>query len=465
MSMTVVAAACATGLAVQGGMALWIALLVAAAIYAVLLSTHAVVRRAGVPDMRGGSTQRRTSAKAAVSAHPQLPPTPIQSAHDAAALRPAADRHTEYWPAHAPAEGSLSATKADLFHVRPDRADHALGTAGEALHTARDHDTHGAEFYDAELPAMAHPAPLSQRDQDFEHLQGLIRQLAFDTRDAGAQRPPAPVPAAAFARQPAPTLEDAPPNASRIGTEHRWLADAIARENVNVYLDPIQGLSERKPRHFEVSVRLLMEDGAEIKHRDVMAAARLTGMLPQLDAIKLPRVARVARRIQDSGQASAVLTSVSGESLADQIFHDAASHAIGDGQGGHLVLGYAQYEVRAFGPAHWQALTELANWGLRFALEEVVDLDMDFGLLRARGFEFVKLDAAVLLDGMPGAGGVVPPADLCRYLGELELSLIVGHIDDEWTMSQVLACGAALGQGALFGAPRPVRADVMAPDL
>lgn len=470
--MSVVAGAFAAGLAMQGGMALWVALLVAAGIYAVMLSTHTVVRRAGAQVSRLGNAKRKTSTKSATDARQHWSHALSPVAHEAASVAPVAGHgRTDHGVIHTGTEPSIDATQRDPFHFRPDRAEHQLAVTSEPFI-----DTRGHEFYELALPARAVPAPLSphdaaplsqrdtipssQRDRDFEHLQGLIKQLAFDTRDAGAQRQRAPAVTDFAARHPTPTQQDAAP----VAPEYHWLADAILRENVNVYLDPIQGLSERKPRHFEVSVRLLTVDGAEIQHRDVMAAARLTGMLPQLDAIKLPRVARIARRIQDGGQASAVLTSVSGKSLADQIFHDAASRAIGDGEGGHLVLGYAQYEVRAFGPAHWQALTLLAEWGLRFALEEVVDLDMDFGLLRARGFEFVKLDAAVLLDGMPGAGGTVPATDLCRYLGELGLSLIVGHIDDEWTMSQVLASGAVLGQGSLFGLPRPVRADVVAAD-
>ena len=289
-------------------------------------------------------------------------------------------------------------------------------------------------------------------------MQGLIKQLAHDVRDV--ERGPN---AARFGIGSADRAAAADSIRPRdIDAKHRWLADAIADERVNVYLDPIQGLSERKPRHFEVSVRLMTPDGAEVQSREVMAAARSSGLLPSLDAIKLPRVARVARRVQQSGKPSAVLTSVSGESLADQIFRDAAARAIGDGNGAHLVLSYAQHEVRAFGPVHWEALALLAQWGLRFAIEDVVDLDMDFGRLRAQGFEFVKLDAEVLLDGMPGAGGVVPAADLCRYLAELGLTLVVGRIEDEWTMARVLGFGILLGQGSLFGAPRPVRADIVA---
>ena len=208
-------------------------------------------------------------------------------------------------------------------------------------------------------------------------------------------------------------------------------------------------------------MRLLGADGREMLPAEFMEAARRDGLLAHLDALKLPRVARVARKVQERGRASVVLSTFAGESLADDGFRAAAADAAADTGSDRLVLSFAQSDVRGFGPIHWQALTMLADWGLRFALEEVLDLDMDFEVLRARGFDFIKLDAQVFLEGMPSAGGLVPSADLCRYLSELGLILIVGRIDDERALARILGYGVAFGQGALFGGPKPVRADVV----
>ena len=455
-SMTLVAAACAMGLAVQGGMALWIALLIAAAIYAIMLSTHGMVRR---------RTSSLAQATPATRREPRRATTIAQQT--SATEAPVTQATTTASTAAAIAQ---IARAPDPFVAQPDSSLHRLHAPDDSMPTVHDEaQPFGAPMQvapfnddlDIERPAAPQPrndhAMSSQRDQEFLHLQGLIKKLATDTSAKAAPltltASPLRRPDTTSTRSPAPKNPD-----------YLWLTEALASERVNVYLDPIQRLSERQPHHFEVSVRLLSTDGQELQQRDVMAAARVSGLIPQIDAIKLPRVARVARRIQESGQASAVMTSVSGESLADQIFRDAASRAASESDHGHLVLGYAQYEARAFGPAHWQALTLLADWGLRFALEEVVDLDMDFGLLKARGFAFVKLDATVLLEGMPGAGGIVPAVDVCRYLEELGLTLIAGRIENEWTLSQVQSFGAQFGQGSLFGAPRAVRADVVAAD-
>ena len=82
--------------------------------------------------------------------------------------------------------------------------------------------------------------------------------------------------------------------------------------------------------------------------------------------------------------------------------------------------------------------------------------------LVAYGFDFVKLDAQVFLEGMPLAPGMVPSNDICRHLAGLGLTLIVGGIADEGQLARVFGFGVLFGQGQLFGGPRPVRVQVAA---
>ena len=100
----------------------------------------------------------------------------------------------------------------------------------------------------------------------------------------------------------------------------------------------------------------------------------------------------------------------------------------------------------------------MAAAGFGFALEDVTDLEMDFGKLKALGFEFVKLDAEVFLEGMQAPGGCIAAADICRYLSEFGLTLIVGAIDDDWLLAKVMGFGVLLGKGTLFGGPRLIKA-------
>ena len=239
------------------------------------------------------------------------------------------------------------------------------------------------------------------------------------------------------------------------------LSDALDNERMTIYLEPIQQIETDRPRHYEVSVRFKDLAGAELPHEALMAAARDAGMLPRIDAALLPRAARIAQHFQLRGRDTEIFSHVHGASLPDQDFRDEVTAATIAADGAALVLSFDQLDVRGFGPIHWQILSTIADMGLRFAIEGVTDLDMDFDALRRYGFGFVKLDADVLTSGLPTAGGMVASTDVCRHLAQAGLALIVGHIDDEQMLARVLGFGVLFGQGTLFGQKRAVRSDIL----
>jgi cyclic-di-GMP phosphodiesterase, flagellum assembly factor TipF len=236
------------------------------------------------------------------------------------------------------------------------------------------------------------------------------------------------------------------------------IAEAVAAERFEVLIEPIHALSEGRPRHYEVTVRLRMADGEHLEQADYTRAAQDSDLLPLIDAARMLRAARVARRLAERGRQGSVLSAMAGDSITDNGFLDAARQEIANDRRARLVLSFAQSDARAFKPAHVEALGAMAAAGFGFALEEVTDLEMDFGRLKALGFEFVKLDAQVFLDGMQAPGSCIPASDICRYLSEFGLTLIVGAIEDDWLLAKIMGFGVLLGKGSLFGGPRLVKA-------
>ena len=56
----------------------------------------------------------------------------------------------------------------------------------------------------------------------------------------------------------------------------------------------------------------------------------------------------------------------------------------------------------------------------------------------------------------------MPASDICRYLSEFGLALIVGSIEDDWLLARIMGFGVLLGKGTLFGGPRLVKAEAVA---
>jgi cyclic-di-GMP phosphodiesterase TipF (flagellum assembly factor) len=284
---------------------------------------------------------------------------------------------------------------------------------------------------------------------------GLDGDIGGAQTASGISKPPPPWRLAALQPNHAggPPLLD--PQLARI-------AEAIAAERIEVLLEPIQGLAEGRARHYEVSIRLRTADGTALDQGEFSRLAQGSGLMPRIDAARMMRAARVARRLGERGLQGSVLTTTAAESLADDEFRDAVALKPGTDGRISLVLSFTQSDVRTFTPVHAEALGSMAAAGFGFALEDVTDLDMDFGGLKAMGFEFVKLDAEVFLEGLPAAGARVPAADICRHLSEFGLSVIVGRIENDWLLARIMGFGVLLGKGTLFGGPKLVKAEVVA---
>jgi cyclic-di-GMP phosphodiesterase, flagellum assembly factor TipF len=488
------------------------ALLAALGAYVSLLLLHLFVRRrmmgsgadvAQGSDWENNAAARRFEAELAQRlAEAEQSGIPQEHEQESAPLRPGE------WPEPLPMPETADrfaeqpqAQPLDPFNFRPSRSPYFGADDAPEAHTPQP----------GMPPQYRAGVAVPEPEMNFEHIQGLIKKLADELngppgQESNARATPAAEETAAVSDgmigRSAAALESAaramrtPPAEQRAqrsqagstsGQVPPWpsaragggparpaaephsreaqiarVAEAIAAERMEVMLEPIHALAEGRPRHYEISMRLLTSDGATLEQRDYTRAAVGSGLMPRIDAARMLRAARVARRLSQRGRQGSVLTAMTGESLTGEEFLNAAALQPGtDGRIG-LVLSFTQADVRTFTPVHAEALGSMAASGFAFALEDVTDLDMDFGGLKAMGFEFIKLDAEVFLEGLRAPTGRVPAADICRYLSEFGLTLIVGRIEDDWLLARILGFGVLFGKGTLFGGPRLVKAEVVA---
>ena len=512
LSATLLSLASGAWLIAQLGLELSSALLSALGIYCSLLLFHMIMRRSftGAEDDRGHHDDggEHWHSEAAGDQFEAMLAEPSADADPGLPMPPEALHRSEpgQWPEPLPMPALLPSSEPgqgpaahDPFTFRPSRSPYF-------------EDEPAAEGRLLGEPPGAPPpevAPGAQPEVNVELIQDLIKKLADElnggppTRDGETQPDAAPAlesAAEAMVGRSAAALEttarsmrsataDAPQSAgARPGaglgapaikrTDARApskaaapplldpklarIAEAIAAERIEVLLQPIHALSESRPRHYEVSIRLRMADGAGVEQSEFSRIAKGSGLMPRLDAARMLRAARVARRLGERGRQGSVLTALAGESLTDGDFLDSAALQPGSDGRISLVLSFTQSDVRTFTPVHAEAVGTMAASGFGFALEDVTDLDMDFGALKAMGFEFVKLDAPLFLEGLPTSSGRIPASDICRYLAEFGLTLIVGRIEDDWLLARILGFGVLLGNGTLFGGPKLVKPEMVA---
>src|SRR5204862_8319790 len=122
---------------------------------------------------------------------------------------------------------------------------------------------------------------------------------------------------------------------------------------------------------------------------------------------------------------------------------------------------FAQEAVRAMGPIEEECIASLADLGFRFSMDHVGDLRMEPRELAERGFRFVKVPATLLLSRSPAPQGDIHPADFSDLLGRFGIDLIAEKIESEGAVVDLLDYDVRFGQGFLFSAPRPVRAEAL----
>ncbi len=127
----------------------------------------------------------------------------------------------------------------------------------------------------------------------------------------------------------------ADPNASApqpppLGREHdevAAMADAIASHKLDVYLEPVVGLTDRKARHFDVSLRLRISEDKRVGAEEYIPLARRAGLLPLVDATRMARAAIVARHMDERGSGGCLFSAISTDLLTSERFLQEFSEA------------------------------------------------------------------------------------------------------------------------------------------
>ncbi|MEP1443112.1 MAG: EAL domain-containing protein [Hyphomicrobiales bacterium] len=241
------------------------------------------------------------------------------------------------------------------------------------------------------------------------------------------------------------------------------LKDAVDKNQVDLYLQPIVTLPQRKPKFYEALSRIRDANGELIRPAQFMRSAKKAGTMPVLDKMLLVRAIQVLRRLLLRKSDAVVVCNISAASLADSSFFNdfrkllSAKPDLAD----HLIFEFDQATVFNMDTLEEESLRSLKNLGFRFAIDNVTDLSMDFLKLVSLGFHYVKASSQVLLAAKKTGVNEIHAEDFSRFLSRNGLQLIVDHVESESEIVELLDFDISLGQGFLFAAPREVKPDVI----
>lgn len=241
------------------------------------------------------------------------------------------------------------------------------------------------------------------------------------------------------------------------------LREAVDANRVDLYLQPIVRLPQRKVRYYEALSRLRADAGDVLAPADFLAYAEIGGLMPRIDNLMLFRCVQVVRRLLSKSRDVGLFCNISATTLVDPEFFPqftefmAANRAIAPA----IVFEFTQAAFRAMGPIENESLAALADQGFRFSMDHVTDLRIEPRDLADRGVRFVKVPASVMLNRGVPVDSDIHPADFAGLLSRFGIELIATHIEGESSVVDLLDYEVKLGQGFLFSPPRPVRPEVM----
>jgi cyclic-di-GMP phosphodiesterase TipF (flagellum assembly factor) len=264
----------------------------------------------------------------------------------------------------------------------------------------------------------------------------------------------------AAALPPAPVVIPDRPTAPRSPAQIlAAVKNAIEGNQLDIYLQPMVTLPQRKVRFYEAVTRLRDDKDQILTADDFISVAETAGLIGRIDHMVMLRCVQVLRRLMVRNKEVGVFCNIAAATLgnpatfAQCLDFLEANRALAPS----LVLEFKQAMFRNLGPVEAENLAALAQRGYRFSVDHVTDLRIEPRELADRGVRFIKVPASLLLDQRQNSASDIHPSDLSDLLGRFGIDLIAERIEGERSVVDLLDYDVRFGQGFLFAPPRPLR--------
>lgn len=248
--------------------------------------------------------------------------------------------------------------------------------------------------------------------------------------------------------------------------------EALAGNRVDLYLQPVVSLPQRRTVFYESYTRLRDDSGRVMMPAEYLPCAEPEGLVSAIDNLLLFRCVNIVRRLSKQDRKVGIFCNISLASLADEVFFPQFLEFLSENRdtAGGLIfeLGQAAYEAR--GSIEARNMAKLADLGFRFSLDKITDLSLDFADLSRSDVKFVKISAKVVLEQLLEMDGRLTlkgqldleAVDFTALAQRYGVDVIAEKIESERQVVDILELNIGFGQGHLFGEPRAIKEQVLA---
>jgi cyclic-di-GMP phosphodiesterase TipF (flagellum assembly factor) len=247
--------------------------------------------------------------------------------------------------------------------------------------------------------------------------------------------------------------------------------EALRENRVDLHLQPIVNLPQRRTCFYEGFTRLRRADGKIIMPTEFLGAAERANLLGVIDNMLLFRCVQIVRRLSERDRRIGVFCNISMASLEDEHFFPPFLDFMRENRDlAHAMI--FEISVRSFNTRSDIAarnMGRLKEIGFRFSLDKGDGLNFDLPELQAAGVKFVKINGERLLEELT-PGGERPISAISRDIAAEDvpavfvrygIDLIVEKVENEKAVIEILEFEIPYGQGHVFGAPRPIKGSLL----
>ncbi len=246
---------------------------------------------------------------------------------------------------------------------------------------------------------------------------------------------------------------------------------ALERNQVDLHLQPIVTLPQRRTAFYEGFSRIRDAAGRLITPSDFMKAAESAGLVTTIDNLLLFRCVQIVRKLAKTDKRIGVFCNIAPASLSDEGFFPQFLDFMRENRdlSGSLIFEVSQEAFEHRDGIQARNMGKLQDLGFRFSIDRARTLSVDLPALQKAGVRFFKASGALLVSELSDAGvrpasGVtrdIAPRDVSALFARYGIDLVADRIEDERTVIEILDLDIGFGQGHLFGQPKPIKDSVL----
>lgn len=261
---------------------------------------------------------------------------------------------------------------------------------------------------------------------------------------------------AASRRQAAAAYSQDPARKRRAEELFEVTKKALAANRIDLYIQPVVTLAERKVRFYEAFSRLRDEQGTILLPEDYIPVAVEAGLVSTVDNLLLFRCMQLLRRAMRERSDVGFFCNISAQSLTDKDFFGQFLEYMEMNKELAKSLIFELSQVDLAVPGVMDALAPLHRLGFSFSVDRAA-LDIDFRSLARLGVKYVKVEAERIASHGRNAALDIPVMDLQEAMRRAGVHLIVDKVETEAMAELAARFDLPFGQGYLFGEPRLAR--------